>query len=95
MTTLAKAGDCATVDGPNSDERNARACLGAELVRRAEESQPTLEAAWDQLMTHWGIRGESVGAERLRAMIQQDCGTNPSEPEFSRELIRLREERRP
>lgn len=68
--------------------------LGAELLRRAAESQAVLETAWDELMAAWGIQGEPVGVEQLRARIQQECGTDPPDNAFSRELIALREERR-
>jgi hypothetical protein len=74
-------------------ERDALASLGADLLRRAAESQPVLEAAWNELMARWGIRGEPVGVQRLRAMIQEECGTNPEDNAFTRELIALRAER--
>lgn len=79
---------------PSDTEPDALACLGAELLRRAKESQPDLERAWNDLMASWGIRGEPIGTERLRALIQQECGTDPDDNAFSRELIALREERR-
>ena len=79
----------------SSSEAKALASLGAELLRRAEESQPALEAAWDELMASWGIRGEPVGVERLREMIRDESGQEPIDNEFSRELIALREERGP
>jgi hypothetical protein len=71
-------------------ERDALASLGAELLRRATDSQPALEAAWDELMAQWGIRGEPVGIQQLRTMIQQECGTSPDDNAFTRELIALR-----
>jgi hypothetical protein len=81
--------------GRSSEERDALACLGAELWRRAEESQPALATAWDELMAAWGIHGEPLGVQRLRVMIQQESGGKPEDNEFSRELIAQREERRP
>jgi hypothetical protein len=81
--------------GRSSADRDALACLGAELLRRAEESQPALETAWDGLMTTWGIHGEPLGVQRLRESIQQELGAKPDDNAFSRELIALREERRP
>ena len=81
--------------GRSSAERDALASLGAELLRRAEESQPALETAWDELMATWGIHGEPLGVQRLRETIQQESGGKPDDNEFSRELIALREERRP
>jgi hypothetical protein len=77
----------------SSNERDALACLGAELLRRAEESQPALQRAWTDLMAAWGVRGEPVGVKRLRAMIQEESGIKPEDNAFSRELIGLREER--
>jgi len=81
--------------GRSSAERDALASLGAELLRRSEESQPALETAWDELMAAWGIRGEPLGVQRLRESIQQESGGKPDDNEFSRELIALREDRRP
>jgi hypothetical protein len=77
------------------DERRDLAPLGADLLRRARESQPALEAAWDALLEKWGVRGEPVGIQRLRAMIGDECGSKPEDNMFSRELITLREEHRP
>lgn len=76
-------------------DREALERLGAELLRRAEESQPALEAAWDELLAGWGIHGQPVGVKRLRATIEEECRSSPEDREFSREVISLREERRP
>ena len=76
-------------------DRDALASLGAELLRRAEESQPALEAAWDELLARWGIHGQPVGVKQLRARIEEECGGSPEDSAFSRELIARREERRP
>jgi hypothetical protein len=83
---------CASV--PLQNRGDALAHLGAELLRRAEESQPVLESVWNQLLASWGVHGEPVGVERLRAQIQQECGASGEDNAFSRELIALREERR-
>jgi len=77
------------------DQRNALESLGAELLRRAEESQPVLEASWDELMARWDIHGQPIGIQRLRERIQQECGSKPADNALSRELIALREEHRP
>jgi hypothetical protein len=77
---------------PPPGGRAALAHLGAELLRRAEESQADLERAWDELMASWGIHGEPVPVERLRALIREESGASPGESGFSRELIGLREE---
>ena len=77
------------------DEHRALASLGADLLRRARESQPALEAAWDALLVKWGVHGDPLGIQRLRAMIADECGTKPEDNAFSRELIALREEHRP
>jgi hypothetical protein len=79
---------------PETPAHSSLARLGADLLRRADESQPALDAAWDHLMTDWNVRGEPVGVERLRLMIQTETGENPADNDFSRELIALREERR-
>jgi hypothetical protein len=84
----------------NSDSKSSGngsdplARLGAELLRRAEETQKVTESAWDELMAHWGIHGQPVGVQRLRAMIQNECGAKPDDNAFSRELIAQREDRR-
>ena len=80
---------------PVRAECNALATLGAELLRRAEESQPALEAAWDEWMAKWGIHGQPIGIQRLRERIQEESGSKPEDNASSRELIALREERRP
>lgn len=91
-----KSGSGASVDTEGCrHDCDALESLGAELLRRAEESQPALEAAWDELLASWGIQGQPVGVERLRAQIENECGGSPEDSEFSRELISLREERRP
>jgi hypothetical protein len=77
------------------DQPNALASLGAELLRRAKESQPALEAAWDELLAKWAIHGQPVAIERLRERIQQESGSKPEDNSLSRELIALREECRP
>ena len=77
------------------DQRNALASLGAELLRRAEDSQPILEAAWDEWITRLGIHGQPIGIQRLREQIQQEGGGKPIDNAFTQELIALREEHRP
>jgi hypothetical protein len=77
------------------DQRDTLAALGAELLRHAQESQPALEAAWDELMAHWGVHGDPVGVQRLRALIQEECGSSGQDSDFSRELVARREEGRP
>ena len=46
-------------------------------------------------MASWSIQGEPIGMQRLRKMIQQESGGKPADSEFTRELVALREERRP
>jgi hypothetical protein len=79
----------------SSEERAALAFLGAELCRRAEESQPALATAWDELMEIWGIHGEPLDLQRVRDLIQQESGGNLADNAFSHELIARREECRP
>lgn len=95
MATPLKPPEHLAAGQPACGERDPLACLGAELLRRAAESQPTLETAWNELLATWGVHGEPVGVKRLRAMIQEDSGSKPEDNHFSRELIALREERRP
>jgi hypothetical protein len=78
----------------SGNEPEPLASLGAELLRRAAESQVVLETAWDELMAAWAIQGEPVGIAALRARIERECGTNPEDNACSRELIALREENR-
>ena len=78
-----------------ANDLSALESLGAELLRRAEQSQPALEAAWDELMARWGVHGQPVGIQRLREMMEEDTGSKPEDNAFSRELIALREESRP
>jgi hypothetical protein len=95
MAMPRKTGEPSAAQGRSGDERNALACLGAELLRRADESQPALETAWDELLARWGVHGEPVGVQRLREMFQRESGGKTDNKAFSRELIALREERRP
>jgi hypothetical protein len=74
---------------------NALESLGADLLRRAEESQTVLAAAWDELMARLGSQDEPIGIQSLRERIQQECGSKPADNALSRELIALREEHRP
>ncbi len=67
------------------------ASLGAELLRRAAESQAVLETAWDELMAAWGVHGEPIGAKELRDRMIAE-GHDPNSNEFSREIIAMREE---
>jgi hypothetical protein len=95
MATPLPAAEESAAQGRSGAERDALARLGAELLRRAEESQPALETAWEELMASWGIHGEPLGIQHLREMIRQESGGKPDDNEFSRELVALREERRP
>jgi hypothetical protein len=90
-------------DGPTANggrglscaQRSALESLGAQLLRGAEESQPVLETAWDELMARWGVHGQPIGIQRLRERIQEECGSEPGDNALSRELTALREEHRP
>src|SRR6516225_5059643 len=95
MAMPLQSAEQAAIQERSSAERDALASLGAELLRRAEESQPALETAWDGLMATWGIHGEPLGVQRLRESIQQELGAKPDDNAFSRELIAVREERWP
>ncbi len=93
MTIPLQTAEPTATQGPSREELDALARLGAELLRRAEESQPAMETAWDRLISTCGIQGEPVGVQGLREMIQEDTGSTTGGNEFSRELIALREER--
>lgn len=79
----------------SQNDKAALASLGAELLRRASESQPAMEAAWDELLASWGVAGEPIGLRDLRGMIQEESGTSSEDNAFTRELIALRADRRP
>jgi hypothetical protein len=46
-------------------------------------------------MAHWGVHGDPVGVQRLRALIQEECGSSGQDSAFSRELVARREDHRP
>src|SRR5262249_2450179 len=71
------------------DETPAEA--GARMLREAKRGQAALVAAWDKAMEQMGIKGEPVGAQRLRQMMIE-AGVNPETNEFSRGIIEMREE---
>jgi hypothetical protein len=64
---------------------------GARMIREAKQSQAQLSAGWAKAMEEMGVRGEPIGAEKLRAMIAA-CGFKPEDNEFSRGIIEMREE---
>jgi len=80
---------------PPVSEAARLAVLGADLLRRAEESQTAMESSWEELLHQWEIRGSPIEIERLREMIARDLGSTPTANDFSREIIQLREDRRP
>jgi predicted nucleic acid-binding protein len=85
-----------------ADPKHGAACT--DLVERIERQQlngftstHVVSEVAHRLMTveaSWGIHGKPVGVERLRALMEEECGANPEDNAFSRELIELREERR-
>jgi hypothetical protein len=81
--------------GPLCDDRKILETLGAELLRRAEESQSALGAAWDDLMAQWGVQGPPIPIQRLREMFEEDDGSKLDNKSLSSELIAIREESRP
>jgi len=64
---------------------------GARMIREAEESHEAVVAAWNKVMEDLGIRGEPIGAKKLREMLIAH-GIKPEDNEFSREIIAMREE---
>jgi hypothetical protein len=77
------------VEGPPVDETPAE--RGARLLREARAGQAALSAGWDKAMEQMGIRGEPVGAQKVREMMAAD-GIKPEDNEISRGIIEMREE---
>ena len=78
-------------EGQGRAAEEAAAERGARLVREAKAGQAQLAAGWTKAMEEMGIRGEPIGAEKLREMIAA-CGIRPEDNEFSRGIIEMREE---
>jgi len=65
---------------------------GDELIRVARASQKQLEIAWAKVMRELGIEKlQPIGAEQLQEMMAAG-GIDPSDNEFSRGIIEMREE---
>jgi hypothetical protein len=64
---------------------------GARLIREAEESHADVVAAWEKLKADLGIKGQPIGAKKLRERLLAS-GINPDDNAFSREIIAMREE---
>jgi hypothetical protein len=60
----------------------------------AGQGQTELAAAWAEAMAQMGVRGAPISPEDLRAMIAA-CGFKPEKNEFSRDIVRMREECQP
>jgi cell division septum initiation protein DivIVA len=69
----------------------ASAQRGADLLREARRGQAEVAAGWAKALEQMGISGEPVGHEKLMQMMLE-CGINPEDNEFSREIIAMREE---
>jgi hypothetical protein len=65
--------------------------LGEELMREAKAGHAEFLAGWIKFMHILGIRGQPVGAKKLREMLVQ-TGINPNTNEFSQGIIAMREE---
>ena len=74
-------------------ESQTQANLGAELLRRADESQAAVEATWNDLMTALGINEKKIeiGIEKLREIIKLESGVLELDNSFTQELINNRE----
>jgi hypothetical protein len=77
------------LEPPPAEETPAQ--RGDRLLREAKASQPAIDAAVAKAFAEMGITGEPVGHERLMQMMLE-CGINPEDNEFSREIIAMREE---
>ena len=72
-------------------EKETPAERGARLMREAKASQATISAMSAKVFAEMGITGPPVGIEKLRQMMLE-CGVNPEDNAFSREIIAMREE---
>jgi len=77
------------VEGPKAEETPAE--RGARLIREAKASQPAINAAVTRAFKEMGITGEAVSAEEFQKLMAE-CGVNPEENLFSREILAMREE---
>jgi hypothetical protein len=64
---------------------------GRQLLEQARREKPKIREGFARLLRELGIEGEPIPAAELRARIQAE-GVNPEDNEFSRELMRMREE---
>ena len=64
---------------------------GARLLEKARRSQAAIAAGWAKAMEQMGITAEPVGHAKLRQMMLE-CGVDPNDNAFSREIIAMREE---
>lgn len=64
---------------------------GARLWREAALSGPALAAAWVKALEEMGIRGEPIGAQKVREIVA-GCGVRPEDNVASRGIIAMREE---
>ena len=74
---------------PRVDETPAERV--ARFFREVRAQQPAISAAVAKAFAEMGITGEPVGHEKLRQMMLE-CGVNPEDDAFSREIIAMREE---
>jgi hypothetical protein len=84
------------VTGPNEAQAGIATdaedlSLGEELMQEAKAGHSEFLAGWVQFMLTVGIRGQPVGAKKLREMLLQ-TGINPNSNEFSQGIIAMREE---
>jgi hypothetical protein len=64
---------------------------GARLIREAADGHADFLAGWGQLMEELGVRGQPIGAPKLRELLRQK-GIRPEDNLFSRGIIAMREE---
>jgi hypothetical protein len=67
------------------------AWTSGEMLLEDEKAQEEAEAAWERVKEEMGIRGEPIGAEKLREMMLAR-GIKPEDNMLSRGIIEMREE---
>ena len=65
--------------------------LAEEFLRVGREEQAGLVAGWDKFMKQLGIKGKPISAEKLQEMGIKE-GLDPTDNQFSRGIIEMREE---
>jgi hypothetical protein len=75
----------------SSGQNSTPESRGARMLRQAEEGHAELIGASKKLLADLGIKGQPIGAKKLREMLLAR-GFKPEDNSFSREIIAMREE---